>query len=49
MRIVASFMTSDVSKLVHYGSFHSIMSYGVTFLGLFNRRKEAIHHPKQSY
>ena len=33
MRIVALFMKTDVSKLVYYGSFHSIMSYGVTFYG----------------
>ena len=32
MGIVASFMTTDVSKLVYYGSFHS-MSYRVIFLG----------------
>jgi len=31
MRIVALFMTTDVSKLVYYGSFHSIMSSGVIF------------------
>jgi hypothetical protein len=31
MRVVASFMTTDVSKLVYCGSFHSIMSYGVIF------------------
>jgi hypothetical protein len=36
-------MTTDVSKLVYYGSFHSIVSYGVWF----NRRKEAIHHTTQ--
>jgi hypothetical protein len=33
MRIVASFMTTDVSKLVYYGSFRSITSYGVIFSG----------------
>jgi hypothetical protein len=33
MRIVASFMTTGVSKLVYYGSFHSVMSYGVIFPG----------------
>ena len=32
MRIAAAFMTTDVSKLVYYGSFHSIMYYGVIFL-----------------
>jgi len=31
MRIAASFMTTDVSKLVYYSSFHSIMSYEVIF------------------
>ena len=31
MRIVVSFMTTDVSKLVYYGSFHSVMSYGDIF------------------
>jgi hypothetical protein len=31
MGIAASFMATDVSKLVYYGSFHSIMSYGVIF------------------
>jgi len=31
MGIVASFMTNDVSKLVYYGSFYSIMSYRVIF------------------
>jgi hypothetical protein len=31
MGIVASFMTTDVSKLVYYGSFHSIMSCRVIF------------------
>jgi hypothetical protein len=49
MRIVASSMTTDISKLVYYGSFHSIMSYGVTFLGdstegkrLFTTQKKVI-------
>jgi hypothetical protein len=49
MRIVASFMTTDVSKLVYYGSFHSIMSYGVIFWGdstegkrLFTTQKKVI-------
>ena len=49
MRIVASFMTTDVSKLVYYGSFHSIMSYGVIFEGdttegkrLFTSQKKVI-------
>jgi len=31
MRLTASFMTTDISKLVYYGSFHSIMSYGFIF------------------
>jgi len=31
MRTAALFMKTDVSKLVYYGSFHSIMSYGVIF------------------
>ena len=31
MRIDASFITTDVTKLVYYGSFHSTMSYGVKF------------------
>jgi len=49
MRIVASFMTTDVSKLVYYGSFHSITSYGVIFWGnttegkrLFTTQKRVI-------
>jgi hypothetical protein len=33
MRIVASFVTIDVSKLVYYGSFHPIISYGIIFRG----------------
>jgi hypothetical protein len=33
MRTVVLFMITDVSKLVYYGSFHSIMSFGVIFLG----------------
>jgi hypothetical protein len=33
MRIVALFMTTDVSKLPYCSSFHSIMSYGVKFWG----------------
>ena len=39
MRIVASFMTTDVSKLVYYGSFRSITSYGVIFSGDSIERK----------
>jgi hypothetical protein len=49
MRIGASFMTTDVSKLVQCGSFHSIMSYGVKFWGdsteekrLFTTQKKVI-------
>jgi len=49
MRIVASFMTTDVSKLVYYGSFRSITSYGVIFSGdsiewkrLFSTQKKVI-------
>ena len=43
MRIVASLMTTDVSKLVYFGSFHSIMSYGVIFLG--DSKKESAYSP----
>ena len=39
MRIDASFMTTDVSKLVYYGSFRSITSYGVIFSGDSIERK----------
>jgi hypothetical protein len=49
MRIVASFMTTDVSKLVYCRSFHSIMSYGLIFTGdsiewkrLFTTQKKVI-------
>jgi len=42
-------MTTDISKLVYYGSFHSIMSYGVIFWGystegkrLFTTQKKVI-------
>jgi hypothetical protein len=42
-------MTTDVSKLIYYGSFHSIMSYGVIFWGdstvektLFTTQKKVI-------
>jgi len=49
MRLVASFMTTYVSKLVYYRSFHSIMSYGVIFSGdsiegkrLFTTQKKVI-------
>ena len=49
MRNVASFMKTDVSKLVYYGSFHSIMSYGVIFWGdstegkrLFTNQKKLV-------
>jgi len=33
MRLAASFMTTDVLKLVYYGNFHSIMTYEVIFWG----------------
>jgi hypothetical protein len=39
MRRVASFMTTDVSKLVYYSSLHSIMSYGVILWGDSTERK----------
>ena len=49
MRIAASFMTTDVSKLVYYGNFHSIMNYEVIFYGdstegkrLFTTQKKVI-------
>jgi hypothetical protein len=49
MRIVASLMTTEVSKLIYYGSFHSVMSYRVIFSGdsielkgLFTTQKEVI-------
>jgi hypothetical protein len=43
-------MTTDVSKLVYYGSFHAIMSYGVIFMVIQQKeRGYSPHHPKESY
>jgi hypothetical protein len=49
MTVGASFLTTDVSKLVYYSSLHSIMSYGVILWGdstkgkrLFTTQKKVI-------
>ena len=46
MRIAASFMTTDVSKLVYYGNFHSIMNYEVIFT-VIQQKERGYSPPKR--
>jgi hypothetical protein len=49
MRTIGSLMKTETLKLVYFACVHSIMSYGIIFLGKLNRQHESILHPKKNH